>query len=98
MDLPGKTELGVERDETVCEPACDTEDAVVVADEFEVREFHGGMDRFFRGEHFLDALPGMEDEILERGRGGVCGRLREEVGGGGGDGGGGGGGGSLRLF
>lgn len=36
MDLPGKTELGVERDETVCEPAGDTEDAVVVPDEFEV--------------------------------------------------------------
>lgn len=36
MDLPRKTELGVERDETVCEPAGDTEDAVVVTDEFEV--------------------------------------------------------------
>lgn len=36
MDLPGKTELGMERDETVCEPAGDTEDAVVVPDEFEV--------------------------------------------------------------
>lgn len=36
VDLPRKTELGVERDETVCEPAGDTEDAVVVPDEFEV--------------------------------------------------------------
>lgn len=50
------------------------------------------MDRFFRVEHFLDALSRVEDEIFERGRGGVCGRLGEE------GGGGGGGGGCLSLF
>lgn len=47
------------------------------------------MDRFFRVEHFLDALARVEDEIFEGGRGGVCGRLREEVSGGRGEGGGG---------
>lgn len=36
VHLPGKAELGVERDEAVCEPAGDAEDAVVVADELEV--------------------------------------------------------------
>lgn len=36
VHLPGKTELCVERDEAVCEPAGDAEHAVVVADELEV--------------------------------------------------------------